>query len=329
MILTKEVEMRVHGKTVEYYKSLGYDIPMRTASKSIRNQTGREFAYDLGNTFIVKVEDLPRYSQVKILVECDMCKEVINTVSYNNYIATIEKYGSYACKDCGHIKTQRTIEQKYNVKNISQLDSIKEKKKETTLSHYGVEYPSQNPEVRAKAIHTWEENLGVDSPTKSAVVREKVAQSFYKNSTQKCSKQQLYLFELYKINYNCELNFPISYYNADIYIPNGNIVVEYDGGGHKLNMILNQNIEKEFLRKEIIRSNIIKQEGYKQMHVVSINDRLPSDEILFQMLEQAKQYFSDYPEHSWIEYNIDASTVRNAEQKDGVFFDYGKLRKIK
>jgi hypothetical protein len=74
---------------------------------------------------------------------------------------------------------------------------------------------------------------------------------------------------------------------------------------------------------------VIKRAGYKQMRIVSSKDKLPSDEILLQMLSEAKQYFFDYPEHSWIEYNIDTSTVRNAEHKNGVFFDCGKLRNIK
>ena len=65
------------------------------------------------------------------------------------------------------------------------------------------------------------------------------------------------------------------------------------------------------------------------MHIVSTTDKLPSDPVLFQMLENAKSYFSDYPEHSWIEYNIDTSTVHNAEHREGVFFDYGELRTIK
>ena len=65
------------------------------------------------------------------------------------------------------------------------------------------------------------------------------------------------------------------------------------------------------------------------MRIISSKDKLPSDEILLQMLSEAKQYFSDYPNHSWIEFNIDTSTVRDAEQKDSVFFDYGKLRNIK
>jgi hypothetical protein len=79
----------------------------------------------------------------------------------------------------------------------------------------------------------------------------------------------------------------------------------------------------------LYRNIALKKEGYKQMRIVSTSDLLPSDEILLQMLAQTKEYFSTYPQHSWYEFNIDTSLVRNAEQKEGVFFDFGELRKIK
>ena len=47
------------------------------------------------------------------------------------------------------------------------------------------------------------------------------------------------------------------------------------------------------------------------------------------MLQDARNYFSDYPNHSWIEFNIDTSIVRNAENKNGAPYDFGTLRKIK
>jgi hypothetical protein len=81
--------------------------------------------------------------------------------------------------------------------------------------------------------------------------------------------------------------------------------------------------------RELYRNIAIKNADIKQIRIVSTKDKLPQDETLLQMLEHSKEYFSNYPNHSWIEFNIDASTVRNAEQKDGVFFDYGNLRTIK
>ena len=47
------------------------------------------------------------------------------------------------------------------------------------------------------------------------------------------------------------------------------------------------------------------------------------------MLQDARNYFSLYPNHSWIEFNIDASIVRNAENKQGSPYDFGVLRTIK
>ena len=86
--------------------------------------------------------------------------------------------------------------------------------------------------------------------------------------------------------------------------------------------------QEEFNQKEIIRNNIIKRAGYKQITIISSKDFLPSDKILLKMLEQAKQYFNT-TNHTWVVYDIDTSLVRNAENKEGVFFDFGELRKIK
>ena len=107
------------------------------------------------------------------------------------------------------------------------------------------------------------------------------------------------------------------------------MVCEYDGGGHFLNVITGKITEGEHLKKEIVRFSVIKKEGYKQMRIISLKDELPSDQILFQMLSEARNYFLKYPNHSWIEFDIDLSIVRNAEYKDGFRYDYGELRTIK
>ena len=352
MILTKEVEMKVGPNNVEYYASLGYDIPKRNASRSTRQATGRDFVYDLGKTFWVKVEDLPSKSNVAIDVVCDYCNAPYKTRYVNYYNATRGLIVKCACKNCVSKKYKDVIMDKYGVESVSQLDYVKEKKRQTTFEHYGVDNPSKSKEIRDKVEQTMIERYGVSNPTQfkefrdksivtcqerfgvdyalqSMEVREKSAKSYYTASSQKCSKQQAYLFDLYGNEENVEINYPVQNYNVDIYFSNSNIVLEYDGSGHDLPIKIGSVTKEEFNQKEIIRSNIIKRLGFKQIHIVSYTDKLPSDEILLQMLELAKQYFSDYPEHSWIEYNIDTSSVRNAEHKDGVFFDYGELRRIK
>lgn len=173
---------------------------------------------------------------------------------------------------------------------------------QTTFDRFGYYYASQSPEIK-----------------------EKINKSLCKYDNQRVSRQQLYLHNLY----GGELNYPIKYYSADICFPEENFEIEVDCGGHDLNVKTGRMTQEEFNKRELIRNNLIKREGYKQMRIISSKDKLPSDIVLFQMLKEAREYFKQYPNHSWIEFNIDTSSIRNAEYKNSIAYDYGKLRKIK
>lgn len=347
MLLTKEVEVRLNGFNVKYYEGLGYEIPMRKPTKNTRQVMHKDMVYDLGNYITVKTEDLQPNSKVAVDVLCDYCKEEIVSVPYYSYIKRLKNVDKFACKNCASIKLKEVVQKTYGVDSTSQLQEVKQKMIDTNIKKYGVEYYAQTKECREKMRNTTMERYGVenasqlksvkdkmkrtsmerygvDSPSKSPQVREKMVRTLYENSSQKASKQQRYICNMY----NGVLNYPIKYYNADIYLSDDNLVVEYDGGGHNLNVVTGRETQEEHDQKEIIRNNIIKREGYKQMTIISSRDLLPSDSILLQMLDDAKRYFADYPQHSWIEYNIDSSTVRNAENKDGAHYDFGELRKI-
>ena len=305
-IITKEVEVRPRGKMIQYYKDKGYDAKY--------NQP-----------LIVCVDDLPKGSHTDIEVLCDMCKHNKITVSYEVYNRVVKNTGSYVCQHCLNEKRMNTNKKKYGVYVASQSDIFKEKTRKTNLERYGAENVMRSSQIKERLQQSNLCKYGVLCTLQVPEVKEKVLQSYYKNGTQKTSKQQLYLHSLY----GGEINYPISYYATDICFPEEKLVIEYDGGGHDLRVTLGRLTQEEFNQKEIIRNNIIKREGYKQMRIISTKDLLPSDTILLQMLTQAKEYFLNYPEHSWIEYNIDSSSIRSAEQKDGVFFDYGDLRRIK
>lgn len=392
-IITKEVEIKVNPKNVDYYKLLGYEIPMRKASKSTWYKHKKEFVYDTGKTIIVKTKDLPSNSNIKVCVKCDVCGRE-NEILYQQYIKSVEKYDYYTCKYCNYKKSTKTIKNMYGVDYYSQTEEYKERMKNTCNFKYGKDYPSQVPEIREKMKQTWFSHYNVDNPTKSVEVRnivkntvrkrygvdsvsqldfvkekarntmrenlgvehalqskdiqrkkeltcierfgvphamqcdkvkEKAIKTYCANGNVATSKQQRYLHLLF----GGELNYSIKYYNADICFPENKLAIEYDGGGHNLRVTLGALTQEEFKQKEIARNITFKHEGYKIMRIISSKDLLPSDRILLRMLSEAKQYFSQYPSHSWIEFNIDTSIVRNAEQKDGVFFDYGELRKIK
>jgi very-short-patch-repair endonuclease len=188
-----------------------------------------------------------------------------------------------------------------------------------------VPYASQSREIKEKILQTNLERYGCKTPAQLPEVRAKITQTLYANSSQKASKQQRYINNLYQ----GILNFPVKYYCADVFLSNDNLIVEYDGSGHMLNVTMGRETIEEYNHKEIVRYNVLKNEGYKQMKIISKTDKLPQDSTLLQMLSEAKQYFSEYPNHSWCEYNLDTSTVRNAEHKDGIPYSFGELRKIK
>ena len=89
-ILTKEVEVKLTSNTVGYYKNLGYEIPMKKASESYYNKTGKEFVCDTNITIVVKVTDLPKRSNKTVKILCDMCKINTMEVRYADYNKAIE-----------------------------------------------------------------------------------------------------------------------------------------------------------------------------------------------------------------------------------------------
>lgn len=345
MILSEFVEVRVNSNNVKYYESLGYEIPTKKAAKSTCQHTGKDWAYDFSKMIIVKVKDLPKGSPAKVNVLCDMCKKNKMFVAYETYNRVVKKTGNYVCQECSQEKMENTMKKRYGVKRALQSEVFLNAFKNTCIDKYGedygrqftnkafetfrdrtgYDYPSQSPDVRELITQSYIDHYGVNNPNNSPEIRERITRTLYANSSQKASKQQRYINNLYQ----GILNFPIAQYNVDIYLLNDNLIIEYDGGFHMGNVITGRETQEEFNQKEIIRNNVIKREGYKQMKIASLKDKLPSDQILFQMLQEARQYFSDYPEHSWIEYNISTSTLRNAENPNGIPFDFGELRTIK
>lgn len=87
------------------------------------------------------------------------------------------------------ILTEFTNLQRYGVKNISQLNDIKDKKKETTKKNFGVENPLQSIEIKDKIKETNKEKYGTEWQTQSNNFKEK--------SKLKCQ-------ELYGVDFFCQ-----------------------------------------------------------------------------------------------------------------------------
>ena len=110
------------------------------------------------------------------LLERPKCPVCGNTVKF---IDGTKGYCKYCCSKCSNSDPNKIQLTKYNnikkygVKNISQLKSIKEKKKETSLKNYGVENPSKSKEIRERVKTTILNKYGVEHPSQSNKIKEK------------------------------------------------------------------------------------------------------------------------------------------------------------
>jgi len=90
----------------------------------------------------------------------------------------LAKYGHisnlHSKTDNGLTILENSIRSKYGVSNISQIDSVKEKKQKTCLSNFGVKWPMQSAEVMEKSISTVIEKYGVDNVSKHKEVVDKI-----------------------------------------------------------------------------------------------------------------------------------------------------------
>lgn len=93
-LITKEVEVRLGGKYINYYESLGYEIPKYYDKKH------KKYAVKNGTTILVKVEHLPKGSNIYIDVICDGCGKKLRR-TYNNHNKQIHD-GKCYCHKCGN-----------------------------------------------------------------------------------------------------------------------------------------------------------------------------------------------------------------------------------
>jgi len=164
-------------------------------------------------------------------------------------------------------------------------------------------------------------NFGFKSPLQNPEIREKARQTLYKNGTAPCSNQQKYIHNLI----GGELNYPVKTSSLDIAFPEEMIYLEYDGGGHKNNIIYGNVTEEEFVKRERNRTYGLYRSGWKDIRIISPQDNLPSDSKLLEILSYARTYLNQ--NHHYIKFDIDNSKIINSQ---GEFdYDFGELRRIK
>lgn len=158
--------------------------------------------------FLVKVEDLSIGSHSKVKVICDYC-HCEKDVSFKDYIRCHDGEFGDCCYNCTKPKRELVLMRDYGVPCYWQTKECKDKIEKVCLEKYGVKYYTMTQEFIEKSNET-----------------------YFKNGTQKTSRQQILVYELLKDRYDiCKLNYPCDYYALDCFIEvNGvKIDVEYDG----------------------------------------------------------------------------------------------------
>lgn len=173
-------------------------------------------------------------------------------------------------------KIESSCQRLYGVKNVSQLDSVKKKKKKTFLQRYGVENPAQIPEVRKKIVKTCIQKYGVEysfmlynkeAPNIKSFFQTNVESILKKKKIKILSEQALFS------RYNRVLKRQFSP-RADIIIEDAKIVIECYGDYWHANPVkfsANEKIRKfkgfesasSIWEYDRIRENHIKSFGYK------------------------------------------------------------------
>jgi len=147
---------------IEYYNKNNKKFMLITKEIKVHNE-------------IIPIEKLSKGSHKKIVVKCDNCKKIkeVTYYSYNN--STNNNTFDYYCnnKECINKKRNLVIQEKYNIKNVSQLESVKLKKIKTTLDNYGVKYPTQSSEIKNKIKNINNEKYGKDWITQTDFFKEK------------------------------------------------------------------------------------------------------------------------------------------------------------
>lgn len=284
---------------------------------------------DFGDIILVKMKDLYRpTNSLRLKIICDNCGKEYS-MSWSNYKTLLRQEDKRAfCKECAPIKCREVLKRKYGVETLFASPEFQEKIKQNCLKKYGVEYITQtkefqekrnatnltkyrsksplgNAQVREKSKKTLKNNYGVENPSQNKEIQAKIRKSFAKNGTQKVSKQQQKLFDYLDGDEKYELNFPASNFNVDIADICNKIAIEYNGGGHNLQVKMGASTESEFTQKEIFRKKVLYSYNWKIITLISpYRSFTPSKEDFLKFKQSCYNYFERENKH-WVELYIE------------------------
>ena len=137
MLITEFVDVKIAGRNIKHYQSLGYDVK----ANQIIN---------------IPIKHLSKGSHVIVEVECDYCHSEKHIFKpYKGYLTQREN-GKDCCKKCTNEKAKVTCLEKYGVENVMYVEEFRNNLTQTMIDRYGVENISQLDECKMKKKEHWD-----------------------------------------------------------------------------------------------------------------------------------------------------------------------------
>lgn len=140
-----------------------------------------EKGYDcvVGKTIEIDVLDLTKNSHQIIKAKCSVCGS-IKEMKYQTYNKiTNNDNDNYYCSNtvCVNEKRKLSLNKKYGVDNVFQLEEIKNKIKETNIEKYGFDNPHKNSEIIKKCEITNIKKYGHKNPFGNEIIKQKIKET--------------------------------------------------------------------------------------------------------------------------------------------------------
>ena len=319
---SEEVKNKIKDTNLERY---GCEYPSQ--SEEIKNKIKDTNLERYGCTCSLQSEEIKKKTKKtwqekygENITSPSQVESIKNKIKATN----LERYGHECTLQSEEVKkkAKKTMIKRYSTENPIQNKEIKNKIKTTNLERYGSESPFGSKEIQNKAKKTWQEKYGenITNPFQVEDIKNKILSYFQFNGTGPSSRAQRYINHIL----NGTLNKHICGSLADIYIEKENIVIEHDGSGHFLTDKFNGNKTptKESLLYEKEREDKIINNGYRMIRFIATKDRIPSDEVILNLIEGFKN--SDF---KVIRINFEEGTI-DRDYEERWYCNFGELRKI-
>jgi very-short-patch-repair endonuclease len=347
MLKTKEVKVKWEAGNKKHFLDLGYEfkwksefiVPVEHLSRNSHAMV--DYTCDYCNKPLSTRWHVYLDRKENSVIKKDCCKECSSVKVAESNLINFGVTNLFQLEETKE-KTRQTNLKKLGVEYPMQSENVKEKSKKACLEKYGVEVSSQSEivkekwknnqfekygnyftateEYKEKKNKTCLEKYGEDNVMKNKNICYKQRVSMYKNSTAKCSRQQLYYYYII----GGELNFPIDALNLDIALVDDKINIEVDYSGHDLSVKIGSESPEEFNTRQKQRDYFLYRRGWKTIRLISKKDKVPTDEKILEMIEIAKEYLNSG--HHWICFDIDNTNIKCSQYEK--FFDFGQLRNI-